>query len=178
MKVLTRWEIENYLLLPDALEIVLSDKAFRSMRDMHAMLEDIFPKAEDVKALSAASIYCHENRASFPEGFGNHKNGAELLQLIRQHLENNFGTSAYQRLVEHIDRIESFSEGMTGMSKKRWDRLNRLLDGKRMLRRMQLFGSSFTDRRGDLARHIRINGKIDSEFFLILESFKGTTRSR
>ncbi len=174
VKVLKRWEVENYLLTPGELEIVLADKELRSIRNNEEVLEEIIQKAQDAKVLSAAIILCHENGAHFPIGFGSHQTGTELLEETAEYLEKNCLNSTHQDLNKYMDKIEAFSEGSTAIDKKRWERLNRILDGKCMLRRMQLYGKSFTDRRGDLARHIRINGKIDREIVSIVSVFKET----
>jgi hypothetical protein len=63
-------------------------------------------------------------------------------------------------MTTYIQKIETFAEGNTEPTRQRWERLNRLLDGKRTLQRLDLFKTRVGDRRGDLARHIRINNNI------------------
>jgi len=52
-----------------------------------------------------------------------------------------------------------------------WERFSRLLDGKMTLQ-LDLFKTRTADRRGDLARHIRINNKIDPELIGYIETLK------
>lgn len=177
IKVLKRWEIENYLLTPDEMEIVLADKDFRSMRSAQAVVEELLGHAEDVKMLSAAAVYCHENGYAFPDGFVGDKRSDALRGAVETYLSNVLGDYDPSRLNDFIDRIEGFAEGITAPVFERWERLNRLIDGKRMLRRFGLYGSAFSDRRGDLARHIRINDRIDPEIWAHLRVFKAAGKT-
>ncbi len=172
IKILKKWEIENYLLSPNEIEIVLADKYFRSLRPIDEVLIDINQQAENVKVLSAAAIYCHENGEHFPNEFGTQKAGMDLLEETTKYLKKRFGDSVLAQLNGVIDKIEAFAEGITSIDKNRWEKLSRLIDGKRMLRRMRLYDSSSNDRRGELARHIRINENIDSEIVSLLKFFK------
>ncbi|RJQ58931.1 MAG: DUF4435 domain-containing protein [Desulfobacteraceae bacterium] len=172
VQVLRRWEIENYLLTPNELEIVLSDRDFRTARPTQEVINILLKQAEDLKILSAAAILCHKKSLTFPDGFGNNIHGEALSKLVTQYLTKHIDDLSSELLPEYIEKVEAFAEGISTTTYKRWDRLNRMLDGKRVLQRLGLFGSSITDRRGDLARHIRINQKIDPEFRELLKVFK------
>ena len=177
VKVLKRWEIENYLLTPMEIETVLADKALRAMRSRGAVIEEILDHAEDVKVLSAAAVYCHENGHGFPDGFAVEKRKQELQNVVTAYLSKLFADYEPSRLNEYINGIEAFAEGVDDRGAERWERLNRLIDGKRMLRRLGLYGAAFSDRRGDLARHIRINGRIDPEIWAHLTVFKAAGKT-
>lgn len=176
IKVLKRWEIENYLLNPHELEIVLADMGLRSMRTDQAVIESLLAEAEKVKLLSAAEIYCHKNGLRFPRGFGEHETIDTLNDTIDKYLKK-FENYEPGHLNEYVKNIESFAEGITTISYERWERINRLLDGKRMLRCFGLIGHPPSDRRGDIARHIRLNGTIDPEILSYMEIFKEAGRS-
>jgi hypothetical protein len=176
IKVLKRWEIENYLLTPNEVEIVLSDKDFRSKRSIQAIIKELLEHAEDVKLLSAAAFYCHKQGYSFPNGFAGNKKRDDLQSEIENYLSKHLDDYNPSRFKGYIEKIESFAEGINDIVFERWERLNRLLDGKRMLRRFGLYGSHPNDRRGDLARHIRVNNMIDQEILDYLEIFKDAGR--
>lgn len=171
--VLRRWEIENYLLSPEELEIVLSDKEFRSNQNIEIVIQKLLQETEDLKILSAAMIISHENGQSFPTGFALNKTGEKLTNEVKNYLLNNIqSNNVSQQLTNYIEKIEAFAEGNTELTRERWERLNRLLDGKRSLQRLDLFKTRAGDRRGDLARHIRINNNIDPELRGYIEEMK------
>ena len=137
--VLRRWEIENYLLSPEELEIVLSDKELRSPKNLNVVIEELLKKAEDLKVLSAAMIISHENGHPFSTGFGLKQTGEKLKNKVENHLSNYINSNVSQELTNYIQKIEAFAENNTEPTKQRWERINRLLDGKRTLQRLDLF---------------------------------------
>jgi len=170
--VLLRWEIENYLLSPEELEIVLSDKELRSPKNINVVIEELLIKAEDLKILSAAMIISHENKHPFSTGFGLKETGEKLKNKVENHLSNSINSNVSQELTNYIHKIEAFAETNTELTKQRWERINRLLDGKRTLQRLDLFKTRVGDRRGYLARHIRINNNIDPELTNYIKEVK------
>jgi len=176
IKILKRWEIENYLLTPYEIEIVLSDKEFRSLRSTQDVIEELLEHAEDVKLLSAAAVYCHKHGHSFPNGFASNKKRDDLQSEIEDYLSGRIDNYTTSRLENYVAKIETFAEDINEIIFERWERLNRLLDGKRMLRRFGLYGSHPHDRRAELARYIRINNVIDPEILEYLEMFKEAGR--
>jgi len=170
--VLRRWELENYLLSPEELEIVLSDKEFRSPKKIDVVIQNLLKEAEDLKVLSAAMILSYQNGHAFSTGFGLKMTGEILKQQVKTHLLTHIQSNDMsQQLTSYIQKIEAFAEGNTE-PRQRWERLNRLLDGKRALQRLDLFKTRVGDRRGDLARHIRINNNIDPELTSYVEEIK------
>jgi hypothetical protein len=170
--VLQRWELENYLLSPEELEIVLYDKELRSPKKIDVVIKDLLKKAEDLKVLSAAMILSNENGYRFPKSFGS-KNGkvgtGEVLQNnVESHLSKHIQfNQSNQQFTTYIQKIEAFAEGNTEPTKQRWERLNRLLDGKLTLQRLDL-----SNERGYLATHIRIKNHIDPELMTYIEELK------
>ncbi len=171
--VLRRWEVENYLLSPEELETVLSDKEFRSPKNIDVVIQNLLKETEDLKVLSAAMILSHKNGHTFPNGFGLKKTAEVLQKEVKCHLSNHLKSNQVsQQLTSYIHKIEAFAEGNTEPTRQRWERLNRLLDGKRTLQRLDLFKTRVGDRRLDLARHIRINNNIDPELTAYIEEIK------
>lgn len=171
--VLRRWELENYLLSPEELEIVLSDKEFRSARNINLVLENLLEEAENLKVLSAAMILSQEYGHTFSTGFGLCKTGEALKYAVQHHLSTHINTDASNELTAYIQKITNFAPDNPALAPQHhWERINRLLDGKITLQRLDLFKTRAGDRRGDLARHIRINNKIDPELTGYVEKFK------
>ena len=78
-----------------------------------------------------------------------------------------------QQLINEVqNKIEAFAEDNIESTRQRWERLNRVLEGKCALQRLDLFKTRTGDRRGELARHIRINNNIDPELTAYVEELK------
>ncbi len=172
--VLRRWEIENYLLCPKELEIVLSDKAFRSVRKDKEVLEELFKEAENLKLLSAATILFSEQGQTLNKGVGFGQSGQKLKNAVEKYLSNHLSPEVCDKLSAYLQKIEEFAQGETTPTRQRWERLNRLLDGKRTLQRLDLLHTreGKNDQRATLARHIRINNQIDPELKNYIEELK------
>ncbi|HIE02422.1 MAG TPA: DUF4435 domain-containing protein [Thiotrichaceae bacterium] len=126
--VLRRWEIENYLLSPEELEIVLSDKAFRSRQEIEVVIQNLLKEAEDLKVLSAALIISHQYGQTFSTGFGFKKTGEVLQKQVENHLSTQIQSNDMsQQLINYVQKIEAFAEGNNELTRKRWERLNRML---------------------------------------------------
>jgi len=172
--VLRRWEIENYLLGPKELEIVLSDKAFRSPRKDNEVVQQLLNEAENLKVLSAATILSSEHGQALNKGVGFGQSGQKLKDAVEKYLSNHLSPDICDKLSVYIQKIEHFAQGHTTQTIQRWERLNRLLDGKRTLQRLDLLHTreGKNDQRATLARHIRINNQIDPELKNYVEELK------
>jgi hypothetical protein len=170
--VLQRWELENYLLSPEELEMVMADKALRATKNINIVVQELLKKAEDLKILSAATMLLHQHGLSFDRGFGLNLSGPKLKKKLEDYLLNHLSFDDFEQLSVFIQRIEDFAQNHTMPTIQHWERLNRILDGKRTLQHLDLFKTRTGDRRGDLARHIRINNKIDPELKSYIEKFK------
>jgi hypothetical protein len=118
--VLRRWELENYLLSPEELEIVLSDKEFRAARDINVVLEKLLEEAENLKILSAAMILSHKHGHAFSTGFGLGKTGKALKDEVQHHLSAHLNVDVGNQLTTYIQKYnklctESYSTNTTAL---------------------------------------------------------------
>lgn len=163
VRVLQRWELENYLLSPKELAEAKNDKTFSSTNNQINMEALLLTDSSDYKLLSAAAMLAHGKQLSFSNCFGLGKSGSELEQAVDTHLSKNINQSLNQ-LKECIQEI---IDPFIGASTQYWKRLNRLLDGKCVLYRLDLY-----DRRLEIARNIKNNNNVDPELKEYIEEFK------
>lgn len=170
IKVLKRWELENYLLVPEILEEVLADKEQRYRRSQKEVIDDLLQQSDDFKLLSAAAIIFHQNASSFGLKFDSIPDSL----IMRNEIEKNISLKIDPQLIRLIDhykeKIDVFSEGKNG--KERWERLSRMLDGKRVLRRLRLLGKPQLKTAYCLMIASRLHNRIDPELLNYIDEFK------
>lgn len=128
--ILRRWELENYLLKPQAIATWLKDKLC-SPHEQQCSADDLLRDEDDLINISCLNILAIENDKSAPgEKFGRGKHGAELQKDILNHLD-----VATDKLDAHSSKIKAFAEDEEELA-NRWDKLSRLLDGKRVMHRL------------------------------------------
>jgi len=169
IKVLTRWEIENYLLLePD---IIAEMKADCSPKKRSIQRPAPIPLDLDeitlLTTLTCADAVCHQH--------GNKKVGDNMAkfnktnQELRGNLkEKNISLNDLDAMKQHADK---FSEGEVKGSKEHWMKQSRILNGKAILKRLQLFGRR-DDHRFTLASKIYDKNKIDEEIENYIKEFR------
>lgn len=157
--VLRRWEIENYLLKPEAISKIVSDLQLREISSDDVVVE-IASIEDDLVFLSAMVLHCVANKKVTPsDKFGSGKEGVDLKEVIERHL-----CVQSEGLEGEIDKIRSFADNKLGH--ERWDSLNRVLDGKRCLNRLKdLLNINFrnNEERGFLATAVKNLDLIDGE---------------
>ena len=171
--VLRRWELENYLLQPEAIRQWLKDKLC-SPNEPTFNSTEMLRHEDDFITLSCISPLAVAKAQPAPsEQFGRDKTGKELRDTILEHL-----SSSNKEITAHQTKIQAFTEGKDH-TEARWDRLSRMLDGKRILHRLSdrlnehfnhknlsLFGD-----RAIIAGYIANNGTIDDELSDTVDSF-------
>lgn len=163
--VLHRWELENYLLRPEALEQLHKDK-FRNVPPSlspQEIAELLIENEKDFIAVSLFSTLHHacqipgKNQANLRHS--QNQTGDNLQKNVKKETECNDAQFA-----DHEAKILQFAEAETD-ALTRWDRLGRLLDGKRISHRIEklLFEEQFTieAEMGILAAFIANLGLID-----------------
>jgi len=163
--ILLYWEIENYLLHPEALEQVMADCEGRSLRNLDDLFNDIFKSAKSVQLISAASISAHKVGQKLAKNFGVKQADDKLSLALCKHLEKNGVPQAEKQLQGDHDLIQAFVQESNCSNAKKWQSLIRMLDGKRMLSYMALF-----DQRYSLARQIRQLDCVPSEWQYFVSS--------
>ena len=165
--VLHYWELENYLLHPQALESLVADKTLVNSPTISAStIADLLIQNENnlvaVTLLSTISAKNMEEQVA--EGFGRDCSGDELTEKIVNKL--NISIEAAQH--EH-EKIKFFAENESDAI-TRWNKLSRMLDGKRIMYRIDQILSkndmanckvSLTSERGVLAGYIANQKLVD-----------------
>ncbi len=170
IRPLCRWEIENYLLDPDELESILADegKDFpRSKRPVELMIKELIGHCNTLIPVMALDILFHENgTSSLKIGFGsNCHNRNQVEQELSEKISDP------DKFKDYKTRIEGFAEKHPSDSMEYLDRLNRMIDGKRIFHRIE-HQNRLKDRRFTLARRIKEKDKIEAEVTEIINDFK------
>ncbi|MBK5970034.1 MULTISPECIES: hypothetical protein [Thiorhodovibrio] len=180
IRVLLRWELENYLLDPDAMAEVANDHELKSSQTGDAMVNACLAFADELKDKSAATVAATTaNQPSPKPGFGCTplKRGSQLKADLVGHLTKlripNPGPALDQERVK-IDRFDRTSVS----PRERWERLTRMLDGKAALKYLShTCPVRFDEHIGFLARRIREMGKVPAEIRDRIDEFKLVARS-
>ena len=173
--VLRRWELENYLLRPSAIRQWLKDKLC-SPNEPNLGAADLLNHELDFINLSCISpLAISKAKPSPSEQFGRGNTGQALANVIQEHL-----SISEEEMASHKSKITAFAEENEDPA-KRWERLNRMLDGKRVLYRLsdhfnnqfKIKGQNlnlFTDR-AVIAGYVKNCGAIDSELTETINGF-------
>ncbi|HBA67556.1 MAG TPA: hypothetical protein DCZ48_15550 [Methylococcaceae bacterium] len=165
--VLHYWELENYLLHPRALESLVADKKLSKTPALSAsVIADLLIRHEnDLITVSLLStLSAQQGKEQAPIGFGLDKSGNELIGDVKKHLEISDADSENE-----LQKIKRFAEDESD-AVNRWHKLSRILDGKRIMKRIDrlLSGNnmigckvSLASERGALAGYIANQGLID-----------------
>jgi hypothetical protein len=172
IRPLCRWEIENYLLEPNALENIRSDyskSTTRSNRPVKEMIEQLIGHCNTLIPVTAVNIIRHERgESSLPMGFGMDCHTKEEMERAAEKWIGNNSITDYE---DYVKRVESFGKNNPPDSEQYLSRLNRIIDGKRILFRIQ-HHYSLKDCRFDLARRIKEKNKIEAEITELISEFK------
>jgi len=174
--VLKRWEIENYLLHPDVLAELIADKKLSfSTPSAAAIAQMILDTEEDLITVTTLSTIGVPKGKSPEEGFGYKASGDILREKVLKHLNLSNEDNIFE---QHRAKIKSFAENTTDPI-TRWDKLSRLLDGKRMLYRLQMIFNQeglkdMASERGVLADKTKKLGLVDAEILDFFENILET----
>ena len=171
IRILCRWELENYLLLePSIVESISADQNGRSVKrpaPIPLLPDDI----ELLKILTVADAICHSlGNSKVSDKMACYQGSCDELEtsldkegvnLDKLHDENNF--------------VTKFSEGKENTSTEYWNRQSRILNGKAILKRLNLLGGKLSDKndfRLALASKIYETGSIDEEIKEYISDFR------
>lgn len=177
--VLHRWELENYLLKPEAFNYEVSRRISRSPApDISA--ETFLEEVDNIVQVTALTTYSVANGQKSPNpAFGtNIPSGSDLSQEIDKFLKRQFPAPACPNISEDVEKIRSFDQ-IDATPAERWERLSRILDGKKSLMRLCRFISTsmklgsvdhWEEMRGCLANIIASKGTIDLELIVLIDN--------
>ena len=179
IRPLQRWELENYLLDPQELENTLADSSKETSwkaRDKQIITDELLKHCDVLVPVMAANVLLHgtQNR-SLDFGFSlNLKNRDETETVVQEQLSKKLGpnSSWSGTYYQCINKIEAFGEKYSTVSDERWDRLNRIIDGKRILKRIQHQYCLNEKMIYRLARGIKRENRIDPELIKMIQKLK------
>ncbi len=168
--VLPRWELENYLLYPEALEQLHKDK-FRNVppcRSSQEIAELLIDNEDNFIIASLFSTLHHSLRIpDKKQAHIKHSSnvaGEKLKDIVKTETQCNDS-----QFNDHRSKIEQFTEAQSDAI-SRWNRLTRILDGKRTCHRIEelLFHEGakkiiIEDEMGILASYVANQGLIDPD---------------
>lgn len=173
--VLHRWELENYLLHPQVLASLVAAKKLDSSRPASEIARILCDHEDDMIAVTCLSALATKNGFSVDgknETFRD-KSGEELTEEIHKKLQVDPDVIDLERT-----KIKNFAEDDNDPI-KRWDKLSRLLDGKRIMRRIDklLFSDKvkLESERGVLAEYIPKHSLVDRALTSWLEQIHSST---
>ncbi len=138
--VLHRWELENYLFHPQVLESRIAKKKLTHPPAITAAtIADLLIANEDelVAVTLLSTIPAKTATAQVSEKFGLHDKNKNLINVVSTQLSLNSTVFSGER-----EKIIRFAEGEASAI-HRWDKLSRMLDGKRIMHRIsQLLSAS------------------------------------
>lgn len=171
IKILSRWEIENYLLLePDIIASVKADR-FGHALERPAPIPLASDEVELFTMLTAADACCHaEGKTKVSDSMAGYDKTSHEL---RHTLEKKGIQSV--ALDQEMTKVACFAGEEEEGSVGHWRQLSRILNGKAILKRLQLLGKRMdnpSDYRLALARKIADDDKIDPEIRDYIAAFK------
>lgn len=155
--VLGRWELENYLLHPEAILRRLENKTMGASgyNDASELAKDFIKNEGD---LISISVLATSGRGDRSVRYGQRDSGQKLWEMVL-----NDSSLDENVMLEHKEKVSNFSEGCADYI-QRWERLSRMLDGKRVMVRIDgITGQQLclNAERGNLADDIANLGLID-----------------
>ncbi len=171
IKVLSRWEIENYLLLePDIIASVKADR-FGHALERPAPIPLASGEVELFTMLTAADVFCHaKGKKKVSDSMAGFSGTSQDLRIS---LKKKGVDSA--ELDEKLHKAARFAGDEEDGSAKHWKQQSRILNGKAILKRLQLLGKKqedASDCRLALARKIADDDKIDLEIREYIAAFR------
>jgi len=166
--VLHRWELESYLLHPQALAALVAEKQRNDATSATDIAKLLCEDEDNMVAVTLLStIPAKTGAGQVAEPFMWNKSGDELKQAIHDRLQ------AHSDVIEpEQTKIKNFAENEKDPI-HRWHRLSRLLDGKRIMYRIDdlLFSGKIKleSELGALGRHVATHKLIDPALINWLE---------
>jgi hypothetical protein len=179
--VLRRWEMENYLLKPEAFKAELQCRVFkRSASAPEITARTLLKHEDDLIKLTALSTVLGNKGIPDNKDIGRAHSDEKLHIEINNYLLPHKITLESSEFSKDIRQISAFANNERN-PEMRWDKLSRILDGKRALKKYcslfnkeyKLNGFQFADEvKGCLANRIASKRELlDEELCIIIERF-------
>ncbi|MBC2712970.1 MAG: DUF4435 domain-containing protein [Desulfosarcina sp.] len=178
--LLCRWEIENYLLDPIEIEILIQDHPrgheSRSLRPENETVQELMNYLRILIPVMATNMVLHKNgESSLNIKYGCRVRDRGQMEVdIKQTLQKNANlpNSCLEDVVSFIEKIEAFEGDHPENSQTRLNALSRIIDGKRVFDRIQHHYTLKDEYRFQLARRVRENDRIPHEIVDLVESLR------
>lgn len=167
--VLKCWEMENYLLDPEAMEIFLADYEKRSVRGKQVILEEMFKFIDTILELMSANLvlHNHDEKGFSPLFEIQSKTDLELRSKVKEFLEQKLSgisrENSIQEQNDFRDRFCKIIQQITTRNEADWNSVRYILDGKMFLKRFFYSYSVKHDPGPFLATWIKNNNRISQE---------------
>ncbi len=145
------------------------------------MIRELLDVCHLLMPVMAANVLFHENSTeALTMGFGlGCRSRGELETEIEEQIKRNFQRRGQcqdflEKYKSHLAKVVTFAGSHPEGSEEKWLSLNRIIDGKRILKRLQ-HQYNLTDKlKYDLASRIKLGGRIDSEIKALVLSFRSS----
>lgn len=163
IKVTRRWEIENYLIEPEALEAHLAEQAGRKQRATLAVEIDLLDHANALVPFAALNqaLHFHDVRA-VKDGYTRHDSRVEVEQRI---LSEKLVTypQASNDYHANVPLIDAFAGSADATPRQRLHGLLRAVNGKAMIERIKSTSALRDDFNYIIASKIKQAGRVPTE---------------
>lgn len=168
-----RWEIENYLIIPDVVEMYVADhENGRPLRHADVVTDELLDDCTMLIPLCAAAAVMHTFGKKFPnETFCSHiKDDHEMRSALEKILNSKLQGMEWENShAAFVQRITPFDCGNDSLN--RLSSLLKVVDGKRLLARIKTRHKIKDEFRYHLARKIKEQNQVPQELKNLIESF-------
>ena len=165
VKVLLRWEMENYLLEPAALEQCLANRAKgRKRRTNEEVAQSLLTHAEALIPFAALNHSLHGEVGREPPGDGYCRklpNRSAVEAEIESDLKHD--PVLLSNWQQHIPHIDAFSADTAETATQKLEALLRIVNGKAMFLRIKAEAKFTDDIHFDVALQLRQSNRIPTE---------------
>lgn len=173
IKVLNRWELENYLVDSEAIEEYLANHIGRKPRNTQDVIKELLAHCDVLILYTAGNATCHKARINgFADGFTGSKDKIRVDKDIQQRFQQyNSYQQDYQDYLNNIAKAQAF-DTPSAPDEERLQNLLRVVHGKALLNRIKRQHNISHEIRFHLAAAIKRNNNVPSEISSYLDTFK------
>ncbi|HHW79116.1 MAG TPA: hypothetical protein GX399_19110, partial [Xanthomonadaceae bacterium] len=172
IKILNRWELENYLIDSQAIEEYLANHTGRKPRSAQDVIKELLEHCDVLTLHTAGNAACHNARINgFTDGFTDSKDKTRVDQDIQQRFQQHINFSCQKDYLSNIAKVQAFDTPSLS-NEERLEKLLRIICGKALLSRIKRQHNISHEIRFHLAAAIKRNQKIPLEISSYLETFK------
>lgn len=164
IKVLQRWEVENYLVDAECLEEYRSAHQKTTPKPVSVVWQELYSHCDALLPVIAFNILCHASRVpGLKDGFASEcPSRSEVMSKVKsEQLEKRFPEKASE-FQENIPKAEAFDQP-TADHQIRVNSLMRIVPGKAVLLRFKTASKINHDIDGHLTQKILEKGRVPSE---------------